>query len=104
MDGHGCFDHVCPGESGIISRLTQAGYLLQGLLSWSYGEDIHWGPGHAYGTPAATVRGWMRSPAHRANILNGNFRDIGVGIAWGTPSNGHGDGGIYTADFGYRRR
>ncbi len=82
----------------------QEGYLLQGLLSWAYGEDIYWGPRHAWGTPAATVRGWMHSPAHWANILNSHFRDIGVGIAWGTPSNGRGDGGIYTADFGYRRR
>ncbi len=29
------------------------------------------------------VEAWMNSPAHRANILNGDFREIGVGAAKG---------------------
>jgi uncharacterized protein YkwD len=103
MDGRGCFDHVCPGEPGIVSRLTRVGYLLQGLLSWAYGEDIYWGPDRL-GSPLAAVRGWMHSPPHRANILNGRFHDIGVGVAWGSPSNPHEHAGLYTADFGYRHR
>jgi uncharacterized protein YkwD len=103
MDGHGCFDHVCPGEPGIVSRLLHSGYLLKGLLSWAFGEDIAWGASR-YGTPASIVGAWMQSPPHRENILSSRFEDVGVGVAWGTPSNGHGDGGFYTADFGYRRR
>jgi uncharacterized protein YkwD len=27
----------------------------------------------------------MRSPGHRRNILNGRFRDIGIGITTGAP-------------------
>jgi uncharacterized protein YkwD len=27
------------------------------------------------------MNGWMNSPGHRANILNANFTQIGVGIA-----------------------
>ncbi len=27
------------------------------------------------------VDGWMKSPGHRANILNGQLRYIGVGVA-----------------------
>lgn len=103
MDGHGCFDHICPGEPDPLARLRQAGYLLSGLLSWGCGENIGWGEDH-YGTPASIVRSWMNSPPHRANLLNGHFQDVGVGVAWGTPSNGHGGGGLYTADFGYRHR
>lgn len=30
---------------------------------------------------------WMNSPGHRANILNGNFTEIGIGIASGTFDN-----------------
>lgn len=30
---------------------------------------------------------WMNSPGHRANILNGNFTEIGIGIASGTYDN-----------------
>jgi uncharacterized protein YkwD len=44
----------------------------------------------------------MRSPGHRANMLDPSFRDIGVGVIWGTPENPDAKGGIYTADFGMR--
>lgn len=30
-----------------------------------------------------TVDGWMKSPGHRKNILNGNFNLIGIGVAPG---------------------
>src|SRR5438034_5363442 len=43
MDGTGCFDHVCPGEPQIVTRLLDVHYLLHGLLQWSYGENIAWG-------------------------------------------------------------
>ena len=35
------------------------------------------------GYPDATsvMRGWMNSAAHRANILNRNLTEIGVGLA-----------------------
>ncbi len=40
------------------------------------GENI------AYGqkTPQEVVTGWMNSPGHRANILNGNYGKIGIGV------------------------
>ena len=43
----------------------------------------------------------MNSPGHRANILSGSFRAIGIGIAAGTPYGG-GGGATYTTDFGRR--
>lgn len=39
----------------------------------------------------------MNSPGHRANILNPQFRDIGIGVA-GSPN-----GPYYTQDFGAQR-
>ena len=30
-------------------------------------------------TPEAAMQGWMKSPGHRANILNPEFRELGVG-------------------------
>lgn len=32
-------------------------------------------------TPEEVVAGWMNSPGHRANILNGNFQEIGIGYS-----------------------
>ena len=67
------FDHIGLDGSTPGDRITEAGY------SWNtYGETIAAG----YATPAAVVAGWMASAGHRANILNPNFCDIGVGYAY----------------------
>lgn len=102
MERHNCFDHECPGEASVESRLRNVHYLLSGLSSWLYGENIAWGGGD-YGTPVAMVKAWMKSPEHRTNILNHSFRDLGVGVVWGAPGKPHETAGLYTTDFGYRR-
>jgi uncharacterized protein YkwD len=101
MDGTGCFDHECGGEADLDSRLHGVGYLVGGLTQWAYGENIAWGSRNL-GTPESIVDAWMHSPPHRANILNRDFKEIGVGFSVGTPSGGHEAGGIYTTDFGLR--
>jgi uncharacterized protein YkwD len=101
MDGGGCFDHQCPGESDLGRRLELVDYLTAGLTRWIYGENIAWGSGRL-GTPKQIVGTWMDSPPHRANLLNPSFRDVGIGVRAGTPGKGRADGGIYTADFGLR--
>jgi uncharacterized protein YkwD len=54
------------------SRLDHAGY-----DNWlTYGENIAFG----YVTAASVVQAWMNSPGHRANILDANFKEIGVGL------------------------
>ncbi len=40
---------------------------------------------------------WKKSAPHWQNIINPNFTEIGVGIAWGGPC-----GGMFTLDFGAR--
>jgi uncharacterized protein YkwD len=101
MDGTGCFDHECPGEADLSSRLEGVDYLIGSLIRWTCGENIAWGP-DKLGTPKAIVQAWMNSPPHRSTLLNGSFHDVGIGFAAGTPSNGGARGGIYTADFGLR--
>ncbi len=81
-----------------IARIRRSGFLA-GAHSWMAGENIAWGA-RGRSTPMAIVRSWMHSPPHRANILNGAFRWIGVGIAARTPYGGR--GGTYTTDFGYK--
>ena len=46
-----------------------------GLSFRTAGENIAKG----YATPQAVVNGWMNSSGHRANILNANYTQIGVG-------------------------
>lgn len=64
------------------------------------GENLAWGTG-SLGAPAAVVRAWMNSPAHRAIILDGAFRVVGVGRAFGT-FRGHRGAAVFTADFADR--
>jgi len=96
------FAHEGPGGSTPLSRIKGTRY-LKGVRAWSIGENLAWGTG-SYATPRATVRAWMHSPGHRANILNGGFREIGIGIATGAPvSVGAAvPGATYATDFGYR--
>jgi uncharacterized protein YkwD len=102
MVSQGFFSHVSPGGSTLESRVNSTHY-LDGARSWSIGENIAWGTG-PLGTPRAIVKAWMNSPGHRENILNGTYRDIGIGIATGAPipAGAAAGGGTYTTDFGYR--
>ena len=43
------------------------------------GENI----GEGYSSPQEAVTGWMGCSGHRANILNGDFRETGVGYRAG---------------------
>jgi uncharacterized protein YkwD len=102
MVAQGFFSHESPSGSTLQSRVTGTHY-LDGARSWSIGENIAWGTG-PLGTPRSIVKAWMHSPGHRANILNGTYRDIGIGIATGAPipAGAAAGGGTYTTDFGYR--
>lgn len=97
------FDHTSPSGSSMTDRVRRAGY-LRGSGGWALGENIAWGTG-ALATPQAIVEAWMRSPGHRANILTGSFREIGVGVASGAPvrTSASAGGATYTTDFGTRR-
>jgi uncharacterized protein YkwD len=64
------FDHVRPDGSGFVTALKEQGAVYRGA-----GENIAWGQR----TPEEVVAGWMNSPGHRANIMNKNYVNIGVG-------------------------
>jgi uncharacterized protein YkwD len=98
MVRNGFFSHDSPTGSTPKERIDRAGY-FDGASSWSLGETIAWGDG-ARATPAAIVRSWLRSPGHRAILLDGRYDDLGVGIALGAP--GRGGGATFTGDFGSR--
>jgi uncharacterized protein YkwD len=101
MSGGNCFDHECPGEADLVDRLGNVKYLLGSLLSWTCAENIAWGMKSA-GTPKAIMDAWMNSAGHRANILNGDLEQVGIGFAKGSPSDGDAPAGMYTTDFGSR--
>ena len=101
MNRRNYFDHTSRGGSSFVDRIKRAGY-LRGARSWSVGENLAWGSG-SHATARSIVRAWMNSPGHRANILNGRFREIGIGITRGAPVPGVHNGATYATSFGSRR-
>ncbi len=88
MGLQGYFSHTSLDGRTLPDRITAAGYSYN-----TYGENIAAG----YQTPEAVIAGWMNSTGHRANILNSNFCDIGVGYVFLADSPyGH----YWTQDFG----
>lgn len=64
------FGHIGSNGSTLTNRLLALGYQFQ-----TAADNVAAG----YMSPGEVVQGWMESPSHRANILNPNLKDIGVG-------------------------
>jgi serine protease len=87
MSDHAYFSHFAPDGSGPGQRITAAGYAWR-----TYGENIAWGQPDV----GSVMDAWLHSPGHRANILNPNFKEVGLGLAQGAGSP------YYCQDFGTR--
>ncbi|BCJ48190.1 hypothetical protein GCM10010168_25500 [Actinoplanes ianthinogenes] len=86
MGQTGQFSHTGRSGSDFVVRSKAAGYARPSA------ENIAWG----YRSADEVVGAWMRSPGHRANILNCKSKTVGVGAVYsanGAP--------YYTQDFGY---
>jgi uncharacterized protein YkwD len=86
MARSGAFSHTGNGGSNFVARERAAGYPKPSA------ENIAWG----YRTGKDVVSAWMKSPGHRANILNCKSRTVGVGAVYSK-----GGAPYYTQDFGY---
>ena len=93
------FDHVSPEGGTMAQRVKRAGY-LSGARRWALGENIGWGSGSA-ASAAGIVDAWMKSPGHRAVILDRRFREVGLGVAGGVPHGG--SGATFVLDAGMAR-
>ncbi|MEU7901937.1 CAP domain-containing protein [Actinoplanes sp. NPDC049118] len=83
----GKFSHTGAGKSSFVARAKAAGYTAP------RSENIAWG----YRSATETVNAWMKSPGHRANLLDCGAKTFAVGVVYssnGTP--------YYTQEFGSR--
>jgi len=65
------FSHTSQDGSSMVDRIERQGYRWRSLA-----ENIAAG----YRSPASVVDGWMNSSGHRANIMNCDLTEIGVGF------------------------
>ncbi|TIQ19623.1 MAG: CAP domain-containing protein [Mesorhizobium sp.] len=79
------FSHTGSGGSSPTQRMKAAGYTLAG--SWATGENIAWATTRSpagYNDEIQLLHNnLMNSSGHRANILNANFREVGLGFEVG---------------------
>jgi uncharacterized protein YkwD len=94
------FEHTAPSGTTLVDRVVSAKYIRRNA-AWVVGENLAWATG-SDATPANIMKAWMASPGHRANILRRTYREVGVGIVAGVPSD-RSVGVTYTTDFGARR-
>ncbi len=90
--GLGTLDHDGPDGSPFWTRLVAAGFPGDRALA----ENLAMVPGCGVAAAAQTVRIWLDSPGHRANLLNPRFHWVGAGAASGADCSET----IFTADYG----
>ena len=88
----GTLDHSGADGSPFWTRLIAAGY----PRGRSLGENLAMVPGCGRNVAARAVRMWLKSPGHRANLLNPAFRWTGAGVAVGSGCSAT----FVTADYG----
>jgi uncharacterized protein YkwD len=100
----GYFSHNSANGQSFTRRVASY-YTASGYRRWGVGENL------VYGSPdlgaAQALRLWLSSPAHRANLLNPRWRELGLSAVHSTSAPGVYRGApttVVTADFGARSR
>jgi uncharacterized protein YkwD len=103
MARRGYFSHESADGSAFWKRVERF-YGSAHYRFWSVGENLLWSSPDV--DAAGAIDMWMKSPPHRANLLNGRWREIGISAVHVTSAPGAYRGldvTIVTADFGVRR-
>lgn len=76
MAREGFFDHRDDDGNSVVDRVTKAR-----ISGWSrIGENLYYSEGYD-SFEAMSVRGWMKSPGHRENLLDRRYTSAGIGVA-----------------------
>lgn len=79
---------VSPANTRAVEIKKQFSHTRPDGREWStvlndYNVSVNYGGenlAYGYNTAESVMEGWMNSPGHRANILNKNFNQIGIGV------------------------
>jgi uncharacterized protein YkwD len=103
MARRGFFGHRSADGTPFWKRVRRF-YPAARFRQWSVGENLLWSSPNI--TAQEAVGRWLASGAHRRNLLNGRWREIGLGTVHVRSAPGVFAGAevtIVTADFGIRR-
>lgn len=99
----GVFSHDSPDGTSFSDRLQR--FYPQRNRPWTVGENLLMS-GPTEPTSAEVISAWMKSPGHRANLLNPRWRELGVGARFSNEAGGEFGGRptwLVTLDLGARR-
>ena len=99
----GFFDHDNPNGPSFSDRLKRFYASGAGRGGWSAGENLLYTSGSLDARSA--IEAWMGSPGHRKNLLDPNWREVGVAAMHTSNAGGIFGGGptwVVTMDFGVR--
>jgi uncharacterized protein YkwD len=103
MVNRGFFSHDSADGTIFWKRVARF-YPQRSRGYWSVGENLLWSSPDV--APAAALRMWLGSPAHRKNLLTARWREIGLSAVHVTAGPGVFNNApvtVLTADFGVRR-
>lgn len=83
------FSHTSLEGRTSRDRIFDQGYTIKGFKYIAVGENIAQGQRSI----AEVMNAWLKSEGHCRNIMNPNFKEVGISIA----------GGYWVQDFGGRR-
>ena len=98
----GVFQHDSPDGTSFVQRLKHF-YSPSGYSSWTAGENLLYNTADIDADTA--IRAWLDSPPHRENMLNPDWREVGIGSVHASTAGGTFGGAptwVITMDFGAR--
>ena len=98
----GVFQHDSPDGTSFVQRLKHF-YSPSGYSSWTAGENILYNTADIDAETA--IQAWLDSPPHRENMLDPDWREVGIGSVHASTAGGTFGGAptwVITMDFGAR--
>jgi uncharacterized protein YkwD len=74
MSNNNYFSHTSKDGRSMEDRIVFAGYIFNGFKNFAIGENIAFGQT----TITEVMNGWIKSPGHCKNLMNPQFKEVGV--------------------------
>ena len=100
MLNRGYYDHVAPDGNTPEQRVRATGYSYSSMAENIHRRSLSYAPEPTQKDLEQVFEDWMKSPAHRANLLNPDLREKGIGVVFGRYGTEVETSGLYTVDFG----
>jgi uncharacterized protein YkwD len=100
MLDRGYYNHVSSDGETPEQRVRATGYSYSSMAENIHRRSLSYAPEPTQKDLEDVFEAWMESPGHRANVLDPDLHEIGIGAAFGRYGTEVETSGLYTVDFG----